>query len=126
MKRWKLAISLAVIAAVAVPAITGVWRLAPGKWIDLTPPQKQRISDYLDRTNYCRSPLSIETPDEEATCNVMMQQFSAGGSFYPPERVTTKYLLKVAFVVIVAFSLTFALVMAIPTVGRRYWSWLRS
>jgi hypothetical protein len=49
MKRWKLALSLAVVAALAVPALAGTWRLAPGKWVDLTASEKQRIENDLKR-----------------------------------------------------------------------------
>jgi hypothetical protein len=55
----------------------------------------------------------------------LQEQFAAGGSYYPPEHVTWKYLAENLFVVGGAFVFTFALVMVIPAVGRRYWVWLR-
>jgi hypothetical protein len=53
MKRWKVAISLAVAAAIVTPAATGVWRLAPARWVDLTTSQKERIWNYLGQTKSC-------------------------------------------------------------------------
>lgn len=58
-------------------------------------------------------------------CYILQEQFAAGGSYYPPEHVTWKYLAENLFVVGGAFVFTFALVMVIPAVGRRYWVWLR-
>ncbi len=105
--------------------MTGVWRLAPGKWVDLTAAQKQRISGYLDKTNNCMS-LSNETEFEGVACHIMQEQLAAGGVYYPAETVTSNYVRKNVLTVGGAFGLTFALVMVIPPLGRRYWLWLRS
>jgi len=129
MRRWKFALSLAVIAAIAVPAIAGTWRLAPGRWVDLTVSQKQRISNYLEQTNYCRSlPKRDEfdqTVIEKLVCEASISQLADGGSYYPPEQVTLKYLAKNFLLSAGAFALTFALVMLGPPVSRRYLAWLR-
>jgi hypothetical protein len=124
MKRWKIAISLAVVAAVCVPALAGTWRLAPGKWVDLTSSQKQRISNFIERTNNCTQ-FSGESEFEEPACRIGIEQLANGGSYYPPERVTPKYLTNLFLLSAGAFALTFILVMVVPSVGRRYWLWLR-
>src|SRR6266404_8411 len=123
MNRWKIAISLAVVAAVCVPALAGTWRLAPGEWVDLTSSQKQRISNFIERNNCTR--FSGESEYEEAACRIGMEQLASGGSYYPPERVTPKFLTNLFFLSVGTFALTFILVMVIPSVGRRYWLWLR-
>jgi hypothetical protein len=124
MKRWKIAISLALVAAVCVPALSGTWRLAPGKWVDLTSSQKQRISNLIDRTNNCTQ-FSGESEYEESTCRIIREQLANGGTYYPPERVTPKYLTNLFFLSAGAFGVMFVLVMVVPSVGRRYWLWLR-
>lgn len=77
MKRWKLAISGSLIAAIAVPALSGVWRLGPGRWVGLTASQKQGISNYLEQTNNCRS-LKPEEIDE-AACRILIEQLGMAG-----------------------------------------------
>jgi hypothetical protein len=125
MKRWKLALSLAVVAALAVPGLAGTWRLAPGKWVDLTTSQKQRIARHVEQTNNCTT-FSGESEYEEMICRIGREQLSDGGVWYPPERVTAKYLTTNLFVSAGAFIATFALVMFGPPIGRRYLVWLRS
>jgi hypothetical protein len=124
MKRWKLALSLAVVAAIAVPAIAGTWRLAPSKWVDLTDSQKQRISNLIDRTNNCTR-FSDESEYEDSICRVAREQLANGGSYYPPERVTAKFLWKNAVAAGAAFLTVFALAMLTPIFGRQYLAWLR-
>lgn len=124
MKRWKLAISLAIGAAVAVPALTGVWRLAPGNWVDLTASQKERISNYLEQTNYCSARHDAED-DKTAVCQILSRQLADGGVWYPPEHITRYYLAKNFIVAVGAFGLTFVLVLVAPVVWSAYWLWLR-
>ena len=52
MKRWKVALSLAVIAAIAVPVLAGTWQLDPGKWVALTKSDTDDIWKDL-RVDYC-------------------------------------------------------------------------
>jgi hypothetical protein len=116
MKTWKVALSLAVIAAIAAPAIAGTWRLEPGRWVDLTEGEKQRFSNFIERNDNCtyRSP-------EWIYCTTAQELLSAGGQYYPPEQVTWKYLARNFYVSGGAFVLVFALVM----IGPRYVAWLR-
>ena len=104
MKRWKLAISLAVVTAIAAPALAGTWRLAPGKWVDLTASQKRRISNHMEQTNNCTSFHNAGEYDE-AICRIGQSQLSDGGSWHPAERVTPKYLATNFFLSTGAFAL---------------------
>jgi hypothetical protein len=138
VKRWKLALTLAVVAAVTVPTFAGTWRLAPGKWVDLTEIEKLRISNEIERTNNCTAPTG-EAEDQStdpsakfdeavalAVCEVSRDELRNGGHWEPPERVTPKYVMFNLFTVVSSFILTFALVMTGPSIGRRYLAWLRS
>ena len=124
MRRWKLALSLAVVAALAVPALAGTWRLAPGKWIDLTASQKRRISKLVEQTNDCTTFVD-DDEIERISCRVSQRQLADGGVLYPPERITPKYIATNVFTAATAFALTFAVVMFGPLIGRRYLAWLR-
>jgi hypothetical protein len=121
MKRWKLALSLAVVTAIAVPALAGTWRLAPAKWVEFTAAQKKRVEDYMEKTKYC----TVLPDADEAFCWIMRNRLGEDGIWYPPERVTPTYLAKNFFTIGGTFVLTFALVMLVPTVGRHYLAWLR-
>jgi len=124
MRRWKLALSLAFVAALAVPALAGTWRLAPGKWVDLTESGARRISNLLEQTNECRT-YSDDDGIERAMCWTLQRRLADGGTWYPPERVTPKYIATNLATAAGAFALTFALVMLGPPIGRRYFAWLR-
>jgi hypothetical protein len=124
MRRGKLALSLAVAAALVVPALAGTWRLAPGKWVDLTASQKRRISAHMEETNNCRA-FANDDEIERIACWVMQGQLTDGGVLYPPERITPKYIATNMLVAVAAFALTFAVVMLWQPVSRRYMAWLR-
>ena len=82
--------------------------------MDITASQKKRIANNLEQTNNCTT-----FPDggeyDEAICVISRSQLADGGVWYPPERVTPKYLAKNFFVSAGAFVLTFALVMVVPS-----------
>ena len=124
MKNWKLALSVAVVAAISVPGVAGTWRLAPGKWIKLTADEMQSISDWVEETNGCTSFVN-EGEYTRSICTVMRNSLSSGGHWRPAERVTPKYLATNFFVSAGAFALTFVVVMMGPPIGRRYLAWLQ-
>lgn len=124
MKRWKLAISLAVVAAIAVPALAGTWRLAPGGWIKLTADQRESIASFVEKTKNCTSFVN-EGEYTRSICAVMRSQLASGGTWQPAGRVTLRYVATNLSVAAAAFALTFVLVMFGPPVGRRYLAWLR-
>jgi hypothetical protein len=126
MKRWKVALSLAVIAAIAVPSLAGTWQLAPGKWVALT---EDRTSTTLLKELRLTSCLAIhrDHPDwiKEMACQTDREKLRdrvAYGGYWspPPEEVTSKYVVRNLTVAASAFGLTFALVMVIPVIARRY------
>ena len=103
------------------PAIAGTWRLAPGRWVDLTEGQKQRLSNYVEGTRYCTYFTEEDKTMSYVMCRLWQTQLENGGQYYPPEQVTWKYLARNFYVSGGAFVLVFALVM----IGPRYVAWLR-
>ena len=57
MKQWKVAISLAILGAIAAPFVTHTVRMHPTTetWIPLTQNEKERISAELSETSNCRT-----------------------------------------------------------------------
>jgi hypothetical protein len=114
MKTWKPALSLAVVAAIAVPAVAGTWRLAPGRWIEFNSNEMQRISKLMDETKDC-----IQASDY-VLGEMYRKRLSKGGVWYPPEEVTMAYLAHNFYVSAGSFALVFAVVM----IGLENWGGL--
>ena len=57
MKQWKVAISLAILGALAAPFVTQTVRMHPTTetWIPLTQDEKERISAEMSKTSNCRT-----------------------------------------------------------------------
>lgn len=124
-RRWKVALSVAVVAAIAVPALAGTWRLAPGGWMDLTDSQKRNFSMEILSTNDCTIPNDPNDKYELFFCKQNREVLRDGGYRAEPERWTPRKIATNLFVAAAAFALTFALVMIGPPIGRRYLGWLR-
>ena len=121
MRTWKVALSLAVVAAIAAPAIAGTWRLAPGRWHDLTEGQKQRLSNQMRETKDCTYFTEEDKTMGYSLCKLLQRQLENGGQYYPPEQVTSEYLARNFYMSAGAFALVFALAM----IGPWYVAWLR-
>ena len=57
MKQWKVAISLAILGAIAAPFVTHTVTMRPTTetWIPLTQDEKERISAEMSKTSNCRT-----------------------------------------------------------------------
>ena len=55
MKQWKVAISLAILGAIAAPFVTHTLRMHPTTetWIPLTQDEKERVSAEMSKTSNC-------------------------------------------------------------------------
>lgn len=125
MKTWKVAISLAVVAALVVPAWTGVWRLSPSEWSPLSAEQRERISGYLQETNYCKAFQPPVSEYSESVCQILLSQLANNGTWKDAQCVTLGYLAKNFFVMAATFVSVFLIAMILPLAGRRYLTWLR-
>ena len=125
MRKWKVAFSLGVIAAIAVPAVAGTWRFQPGEWIALTEIETRQIEERLERTKHC-SPGLLSGDLDAFLCREAARQQLDGAVWHPTPRLTSpKYLAVNLLTAAGGLVLTFALVMLGPLIGRRYLSWLR-
>jgi hypothetical protein len=141
MKQWKLALSLAMVAAVAAPFVTRTFRADPRTaiWVPLTPEQKIQFARIVEQTNNCRAPNLIEEKDKdifdvdpELSCAYRLNALKEGG-VREFRFSTSEYLAMNSVVTLGAFVVVFGLVMVIPAVfragrkvGQRYWHWLNT
>jgi hypothetical protein len=131
MKQRKIAISLAVVGAIAAPFVfqtynkgywpqtwkpLGYWRET---WQPLTAEERQRYTENINR------PCS---PDEYL-CPLFksfMQKDIDNGGVYVWERTLAPYLLSNAIAVVATFIIIFGLTYLLPAITRRYWRWLKT
>ena len=125
MRRWKLALSLAVVAAIVIPGVAGTWRLQSGKWVSLTDSEIRRIEERLKRTKHC-SPGLLDGDLDAFLCYEAARQQLDGAVWHQTARLTSLEYLTTNFLMAAGGGvLTFALGMVIPPIGRRYLAWLR-
>ena len=95
----------------------------PGRWVDITPGQKQRAENEIESTNHCQ--LLPSDPEKrviaEFVCRKAIAMVIDGGVYHPAQQVTSKYLITLLSFAGGAFAFVFALVMVFP----RYLAWLR-
>src|SRR5262245_18853366 len=56
-RRWKIAIPVAVVGAIAAPFVFGTWKMRPTSetWEPLTADQKVKLGTYIQNTDNCRT-----------------------------------------------------------------------
>ena len=124
MKLWKVAISLAVVGALAAPFIFDTWEAMPEKevWVPLTEHHRQELENYKKALNSCKGMGESERficedryikPLEEGREQV-----------YPLDLF--KYLAINLAVALPVFVGIFGSVMVLPPIATRYWGWLRT
>ena len=124
MRRWKVAISLAAVAAVAAPFVFGTWKHQPTSemWIPLTEAQRQRLESYLKERNYCRN-LNDPNLIDQVCAGYALKPLKEGGEWITvSDPHPFKYLALNLVVVIVGYAGIFGLAMVLPTIVR----WLRT
>lgn len=129
MRQWKIAVSLAVVGAIAAPLIFHTYKARPQVhgFLPLTAERKKEITAYLARLNNCRDFETIpmdKLPPEADDC-FKMRGLLRNGEYYSHLSVP-KYLALNAAVAIAGFIAIFGLAMAVPALIRRYWNWLNA
>jgi hypothetical protein len=94
VKRWKVAISLAIIAALVGPLVTGTWKLKPGGWHPLPVDERERIAKMATETDNCTHFSPPETEIGKAICAILLSDLHAGGRYESGERITWRYVAK--------------------------------
>ena len=126
VKRWKLAISLAVVAAVAAPLVTGAWKLRlPGGWHPLPVDERERIVKMATETDNCTHFSPQDTEIGKTICMILLSDLHAGGRYESGERITWDYVAKNSELMAGAFFFVFIAAIILPAVAARYWAWLK-
>ena len=57
VRRWKIAILVAVVGAIAAPFVFGTWKMPTTSetWVPLTADQKAKLDIYMQNTENCRT-----------------------------------------------------------------------
>ena len=91
MKQWKIALSLAVVAAVEAPFVSGSWKVRPTKefLVPLTPDQKEKITAYMEKTSNCES----ERSGWKNICEMQRRDLERGAESYHGGFSVEQYLV---------------------------------
>ena len=130
MKQRKIAISLAVIGAIAAPFVFHTYKAQPtgNVWKPLTAEDKVEQGAWVKSTNNCQTfEGGITATDATAVrgCRYWQKTLEEGGR-YGPGPSAPLYLALNAAVAAVAFAVIFALTYLLPALARRYWRWLNT
>jgi hypothetical protein len=133
MKQRKIAISLAIVGAIAAPFAFKTWKVRPTSEVSvpLTADEKQRISGYLEKTKNCETLMGQPGEDRlnvfarTYICERDRESLQRGAEVneYPS---LPKYLAINLAAAIAAFVGVFGLTFLIPAIVRRYWLWLNT
>lgn len=127
----KIALSLAIIGALAGPFVFGSYRARPTYpvWMPLTEQERENLSAYFQRNERCRR----ETRDaSRIICHLAWEEYEQGGKReYHPD--LAKYLALNGGIAAATFISVFVLALLIPmmmrgfgSLARRYLQWLNA
>lgn len=152
MKQLKIAISLAVIAAIATPFASGTYEAEPFSktFVPLSKEGDARIRAYLAKTDNCKTHLETviegegslfnepapqnwialvpkfnEVPPALSVCKHNLELWRTGG-YVRYGFSLSKYLAINAAAVVAAFAVVFGSSYLFLALGRRYWRWLNT
>jgi hypothetical protein len=133
MKQPKIAISLAVVGALAAPFVFHTYEEVPETdvWTPLTAENRAEWTVLLKDTNNCQTNLKspgLFEGDQQMMRHFCQQKQKAleerGYYFYGPS--IPFYLFQNAAVAIASFVVIFGLTCLLPVIVRRYWRWLNT
>jgi hypothetical protein len=139
MKQWKIALSLAVFAAIAAPFVFGTWKMRPtsNTWTPLSAEEKTKIAAYMESTRNCQTTadrlralepngpnlLSDDNYLKDLSCRMDREALSVGGRQYILPS-TLKYVTENSAIALGGFLSIYVLAFVVPLLVRRYWRWL--
>jgi hypothetical protein len=131
-RQWKIALSLAIVGALAAPFVFRTYKARPthSVWVPLTVREKENLAVSLQNSSYCRRRTDNDVI--HFLCYKAKEKFELGGDYeYHPDR--PKYLAMNVGVAAATFVSFFALAFLIPILihgvaflARRYWTWLNA
>ena len=147
-RQQKLAVSLAIVGAIAAPFVFGTWKLRPMSkvWVPLTAEEKASVAAYLKETKDCQllrdrvDALQLQKLDpqartgallrnndflEEGDCHLKLDRLNSSGQF-ETRLDPWKYLAFNAAAIAASFSIIYSLALLLPALARRYWRWLNT
>jgi hypothetical protein len=128
MKQRKIAISLAVVGAIAAPFVFHTYKTRPPTWrtwIPLTAEIKENTAANLKSTNNCQVYEDRNDGLALKSCRFEQKALEEGG-VYGPRPSMPLYLLLNAAVAVAAFGIIFGLTYLLPALARRYRRWLNT
>ena len=130
MKQRKIAISLALVAAIAAPFVFRTYRANPQVLVlePLTPQQKENFTAFVARLNNCSELEKIpmdRLPPEADECFERKALLTHGGD-YKEQFSIPRYLAWNLGAGAAAFGLIFGMTYLLPALARRYWRWLNT
>jgi hypothetical protein len=117
VKRRKVAISLAIVAALVGPLVTGTWKLKSGGWHPLPVDERERIAKMATQTDNCSHFPPAETELSKLICTILLSDLHAGGRYESGERITWRYVAKNLELMVGAFVFVFLAAMMLPALG---------
>jgi hypothetical protein len=115
VRRWKLAFSLGIVAAIVAPLAMGTWKLKPGGWQPLPLADRDRIAVMARDTRDCKQFPPSETELSKHICAVLLSDLRAGGRYESGEKITGRYVQRNLLWAGGGFVLVFVSVMIIPS-----------
>ena len=128
MKQRKIAISLAVVGAIAAPFVFHTYKTRPPTWrtwIPLTAEIKENTAANLKSTNNCQVYEDRNDGLALKSCRFEQKALEEGG-VYGPRPSMPLYLLLNAAIAVAAFGIIFGLTYLLPALARRYRRWLNA
>jgi hypothetical protein len=139
MRQWKIALSFAVVGALASPFVAGSYKARPtvDEWTKLAPAQKTSIAAYMEETKNCQT-LADRVPKSQTqdllsnsdylrdfSCRDDLEKLTKGGEFVS-HLSPLKYIATNLAVMLCGFPVVFGLMFLVPSIVRRYWGWLKT
>jgi hypothetical protein len=129
MKRWKIAISIAVVGAVAGPFILGTYKMrpTPKRWdlydtlVPLTADQRENLEYFVGQTNNCETLRDSHL--NFFVCQMSQKDLERGATYVTALSID-KYMAINAAVMVGGFIGGFGATFLVPALALRYWKWL--
>ena len=133
MRQWKIALSLALVGAIASPFALRTYKMplpSVERWVSLAEEDEEEFRTDLvatmKRTNDCLAIDPAKDPWLTSSECYSRKQILENGGFNGRRRSMPIYLTMNAAAAILAFGAIFGLTYLLPALIRRYWRWLHT